>query len=201
MKQKAYSTSEYFSFDSTFESSNTINVDNFPVLTERNLFDLLVDVENEMNFHVCIECQKRMSMILGHLFGLWDNYVDESYDSNELNDVETFLTMRMELHLSFSKPKTVNNLMQEIQNVKNDIQHLEDKVINCTDALQYLREKCSVSQTNIDIKRVLMMQDALKQNFLTLEQKIQDIHCTSTNGSFVWKITDVAEKYGTYRFL
>jgi hypothetical protein len=113
--------------------------------------------------------------------------------------------MGMSLHFSYSQTKNVhtkiNNLTQKIGKVNSNIQHLNSKSIDANNSLQRLSQECSTLRTNYQeqsnsISKLKLEQEMLELSFLALRQKLEDIHYATYNGSFIWRITNVAQKFG-----
>ena len=47
-------------------------------------------------------------------------------------------------------------------------------------------------------RSITRIQDRLQEKSLTTQVQLEDIYCSSTNGTLLWRITNVGEKIGIY---
>ncbi|CAF3316507.1 unnamed protein product [Rotaria sp. Silwood2] len=79
------------------------------------------------------------------------------------------------------------------------MKHLCDALSVHNNSLQCLREECSLlksscEQTNTCFKKIKTDQDEFEEQLLKIKQLLEDLHYATYDGSFIWKITDVAQK-------
>ncbi|CAF1209239.1 unnamed protein product [Rotaria magnacalcarata] len=86
-----------------------------------------------------------------------------------------------------------------IKALGNDGQRLNNQSLQAQITLQRLAEKLpglklSMEESNGFLQGVNCNLDILKQDFTSLQEKVNDLQCVSYDGTFIWKITNVKEK-------
>ncbi|CAF4155779.1 unnamed protein product [Rotaria magnacalcarata] len=93
----------------------------------------------------------------------------------------------------------LNILVGGIEALANDAQRLSNESLQAQVTLQTLEEqlpglKLSMEESNGFLQGVNCNLDILKQDFTSLQEKVNDLQCVSYDGTFIWKITNVKEK-------
>ncbi|CAF3334917.1 unnamed protein product [Rotaria socialis] len=93
----------------------------------------------------------------------------------------------------------INVLTGGIEALVNDAQRLSNESLQAQITLQTLEEqlpglKLSIEESNGFLQGVNCNLDILKQDFTSLQEKVNDLQCVSYDGIFIWKITNVKEK-------
>ncbi|CAF2049533.1 unnamed protein product, partial [Rotaria magnacalcarata] len=93
----------------------------------------------------------------------------------------------------------LNILVGGIEALENDAQRLSNESLQAQVTLQTLEEqlpglKLSMEESNGFLQGVNCNLDILKQDFTSLQEKVNDLQCVSYDGTFIWKITNVKEK-------
>jgi chromosome segregation ATPase len=112
--------------------------------------------------------------------------------------------MHISIRLSCSQRKNldekVNILKNEIETVNTNIEHLNGGFIRLGNSLQRLSEECSslknnCQEQNISINKLKLGQDTIEKNLLEIQQKMEDYHYATYDGSLVWIIPEVEKKF------
>ncbi|CAF1145383.1 unnamed protein product [Rotaria sordida] len=95
--------------------------------------------------------------------------------------------------------ETEHNPVHEIQIQSDDTQHLSDESIRLQNSMESLTQEISSIKLSIEEQRAVLgnvqpNQEALAQDVVSLEEKIDDMQYVSYDGTFIWKVTNFHEK-------
>ncbi|CAF4478776.1 unnamed protein product [Rotaria sp. Silwood2] len=93
----------------------------------------------------------------------------------------------------------LNILTGGIETLASDEQRLNNESLQMQITLSTLVEespkvKLSIEESKMFLEAMKHNQDILNHDFLSLQEKINDLECVSYDGTFVWKITSFPEK-------
>ncbi|CAF3031230.1 unnamed protein product [Rotaria sp. Silwood2] len=93
----------------------------------------------------------------------------------------------------------LNILTGGIETLASDEQRLNNESLQMQITLSTLAEesskvKLSIEESKMFLEAMKYNQDILNHDFVSLQEKINDLECVSYDGTFVWKITSFQEK-------
>ena len=97
----------------------------------------------------------------------------------------------------------INNLSKYVNIAVNDSQRNENEIDRFQTLLENLNQKFfSLQQSSIDMTtracEMKIIEDLFTPEVLSLKQTVHDTISSSSDGTHIWKITNVREKIGMY---
>jgi len=112
--------------------------------------------------------------------------------------------MHISIHLSYSQTKNIDKQIHtrknQMETVKNNIQHLHGEVVRPGNSLkrlsrEYLSLQMNCQQQRSAINELKSSQDMSEQGLLEIKQKMEDLHYVSYDGSLMWIIDEFEKKF------
>lgn len=110
----------------------------------------------------------------------------ENYSLNSLNSNETIDILSDSLTILNEDLQLANRKKNSLENNLNDLS--EDLV----------KIQLSIEETNLSIQHFNLHQDLSLQTMKSLKQTIEDQLEISTNGTFIWRITNIEQKLSRF---
>ncbi|CAF3316516.1 unnamed protein product [Rotaria sp. Silwood2] len=103
---------------------------------------------------------------------------------------------------AFSQTMNLNktvNMITSNKKANENMKHLGNGLIVHNNPLQYQSQEHSLLQISCEQKdacnkKLKSNQDECEKKFQQITKLLQDVHCTSYDGTFIWKIRDVSRK-------
>ncbi|CAF1436790.1 unnamed protein product [Adineta steineri] len=107
---------------------------------------------------------------------------DSDYTLNQLEEVEKTMNM-------FRSGGEI--LEEDVKQLSSELAEHENKLRNLTENISQM--KLSIEEETALLEGMKQNLDILNQDLVLLEEKMNDMQCTSYDGTFVWKIRHVQE--------
>ncbi|CAF3038276.1 unnamed protein product [Rotaria sp. Silwood2] len=129
--------------------------------------------------------------------------LNDKHRDNDLSRMTTAETCSLAAAQVQELYEMLDILSGSIEALNNDQQHLSNESLQVQIALPTLTEelskiKLSVEESNAFLEGMKYNQEILKQEFASLQEKINDLQNVSYDGTLVWRITNVKEKMSMF---
>ncbi|CAF5187823.1 unnamed protein product [Rotaria sp. Silwood1] len=115
--------------------------------------------------------------------------IDDNFAINQLKELHE--TINILTNGSETLIEDIKRLSTESVEYENNLQHLTETVSNL---------KVAVEEGHCVGEALVQNLKVLNQDLVSLQEKIDDIPYVSNDGTIVWKITNIRDKLGMYKY-